>query len=350
MPKIMLKSQIKKKQVRKIARLLADFCGLWVINSGLKSGILSKISESASPVTAVDLAKKGGYSPFFAEVWLTAAYSFEILEYIPGKGFELAPHMKEILLNKTDGHYLGSAVMMFSELSSVFDEFSKRIKKGKKLHPRRQSIALIKYMAEVTRNDFPVIVDRIINNNAELRKTLQRGAAVLDIGAGLGYGPISFCRAFPRVKVTALDIDKRSIAAAGRNIRNANCEGSICLAGKDARMVDFKQKFDLIFMNLSLHEIGPGNKGRLSLLNKCRSWLKTRGFLLISEIPFPAKMNELRRLSSQIISGIQIFEAISGDKLMTIPEISKLLKRSGFNKVNIIRHLSPLRVFILAKK
>ncbi|TAM37216.1 class I SAM-dependent methyltransferase [bacterium] len=344
------KKPIKKEQVKKIARLLADFCGLWVVNSGLKSGILFTISESASPVTAAELARAGGYSLFFAEAWLMAAYSFEILEHIPGKGFELSAHMKEILLNKAGDNYLGSAIMMFSGLSSAYDEFSKRIKDPKKLTPRRQSIRMIKSMAEVTRNDLAVIIDRIINNNAQLRKTMHGRATVLDIGSGLGYAAVSFCKTFPGIKVTALDIDKRQISAAAKIIREENCGKSICLLAKDARRADFKQKFDLIFMNLSLHEIGNSDKERSAFLNKCRRWLKNKGFLLINEFYLPAKMNEFRRLSSQIISGIQVFESISGNKLMTIPGISKLLKKSGFRKIKVIRHPSPLRVFILARR
>jgi len=346
----MLNPQIKKKQVRKIAGMLADFCGLWVVSAGLKSGILSEISECACPVTAVELAKKGGYSLFFTERWLSAAYSFEILEYIPKKGFRLSAHMKNMLLNKADDHYMGAVIMMFSGLSKAYDEFSKRIKDGKKSLPPRHNITMIKSMAEVTRNDYAVIIERIINNNAGLRKIMLGRPAVLDIGAGLGYGPINFCRAFPGAKVTALDIDKRSIAAAVRNIRRQGYENSIRLVAKDARIADFEQKFDLIFMNLSLHEIGDNDKERSDFLVKCRRWLKNDGFVLISELPFPAKMNELRRVSSQIISGIQIFEAVSGDKLMSIPEISRLLKSSGFSKAHIMRHLSPLRVFILASK
>lgn len=346
----MAKKPIKKERARKIAGLLADFCGFWVLSTGLKSGILFKISEFSSPATADDLVKTGGYPPVFAQAWLAAAYSFAVLEYIPGKGFELSAHMKDILLNKADEHYLGSTIMMFSELSGAYDEFSKKIKKGRKLPPFRQSQAMIEAMAEVTRKDCTVIIGGVINKNPVLREIMHRGAAVLDIGAGLGYGAVGFCKAFPGIKVTALDMDKRSISAAAKIIRSQGYERRISLALKDARRADFKQKFDLIFMNLSLHEIGDSNKERSVFLNKCRAWLKNKGFLLISEVPLPAKMREFRRLSSRITSGIQLFEAISGDKLMTIPEMSGLLRKSGFRDINVMNRLSPLRAFILARK
>lgn len=340
----------KLEEKRKISGLLAGFCGLWAVSSDLKSGILHKISEAGCPVKAADLAKRGRYSLPSVEAWLKAAYSFEILDYVPGEGFLLSPHTRDILLDKSDADYLGSTIMMFSGLSGAYQGLSKRIKGGKKSPPEKQGIALKKAMAEVTRRDFTVIIDGIINADKELRKLLGGQAEVLDIGTGLGYSALCFSKAFPKIKVTALDIDKSSIAEARRNIGRQGCVKNIRLLTADARKADFDRRFDLIFMNLSLHEIGEGGRERAAFLNKCRGWLKNKGLLLISELPFPVKMRELRKLSSKIILGVEMFEEVFGDKLMSVPETLKLLKKSGFGKIQVIKGLIPLRAIFLARK
>jgi ubiquinone/menaquinone biosynthesis C-methylase UbiE len=340
----------KKEQLNKVRGLVSGFSGFWVVYAGIKSGILKDIVCLKKPATVEDLVNQCKYNKEFAEAWLYAGYSFELLDYSKKKGWQIVPHIKSILLNRDDPYFWGDRIIMHAELCNIYKIFPDRMINGKTESLYKQDLSLIKAIARVTQTDFPAIIEKVIKKKRLLKDRLEAGGNILDIGTGLGYGAVYLSKAFPKARIVGVDKDKRAIQIAKENVKKSNLSGSVSLKALDARGLNLNEKFDFIYMNLVLHEIDSTKKGVCLFLGVCRKLLKKDGFLLINELPFPNRIGECRKPLIKMLMGVQLFETVFGDSLMTFKNIKGLLKETGFNNIEYIKHPNPARLFYLASR
>ncbi|MBM3245305.1 MAG: class I SAM-dependent methyltransferase, partial [Candidatus Omnitrophica bacterium] len=335
-------SMMEKEQTKKILNLLSGFCGLWVINAGLESGLLGIIADYRSALSEKKMIAKSGLAPRYVKNWLYAAYSFEIIDYIPGKGFIYAPFAKEAI------ERLKNEICMYAKLSRVFASLP-RAMSGKPRKPLlKQDFALVKAMSEVTKSDFPEITGQIIPKIPRLEMKLKKGAAMLDVGAGLGHGAIHFAKVFPKSIISGVEIDERAYKTALKNIKKEGLENRVSIKKVDANKMHFNKKFDFVFLNLTFHEISQDYERKILFLKKCRTMLKEGGVFLISELPFPAKIAECRAPAMKILSSLSICEAFFGGELASPSGYKEFLKKAGYKNIRQLKQGNPVRVFISA--
>lgn len=77
--------------------------------------------------------------------------------------------------------------------------------------------------------------------------------------------------------------------------------------------------------------------------------LKPGGSFVISDFPFPETPQGLRSVSGRIMSGIQFFEALIGDQLLSTQTYIDLLHKHGFKDVKSL-DLTPTHVVVYGQK
>jgi ubiquinone/menaquinone biosynthesis C-methylase UbiE len=339
-----------KEHFKNIGTLLSGFGGVWVIYCLRKSGLLKFMSRRKAFVSVMTVCRKTRHNERFVRTLLWAAHSFGLLDYREGRGFKLAPHMGSILGERNCKYYLGDVADLCVELSETYKLFPAGMTSRKKISFVKPKPAAVQSMAQITRRDFPVILEKVIQRSVHLKKRLESGGRILDMGTGQGEGAIFFAKAFPNCKITAVDFDKGMMRRAKSEVARRKLSPQITLMAKDARQVHFADKFDLIYMNLSLHEIGLRHKDMEVFLKKCRSLLGRDGVLLISEFPF---FDDLRRHQNpvhRILFGFQLAEAVFGSGITSVQAFKLMLKKAGFARILEVRQPNPARVFLLARK
>ncbi len=345
-----LPGSLKKRCFKKVLEFMSGYCGLWVLFLGIKSGILEVFANSSGNIQEEELIKVMGTEKRYIISWLRAAYSFGILDFNAEKGWCVSKGFKTVIFDHSDSKYIADRVKMYTQLGEIYKLFPDCMHSKIKIPLHKQPFSIIRSMAEVSRSDFQKIQKYVVNQNAGLKSCLEKGGDILDIGSGLGYGAMHFSYLYPKAKVTAVEIDARAARESRRNIHDSGLDNNIQVKNADILKTKLAKKFDFIYMNLALHEVCERYKDKVSFIRKCHKLLKENGFLLVSELPFSSDIKDHRSIFTQMLTGVQVFEAVLGDSLTTIAEFKSLLRSGGFKNCKVVKQPDPTRVFFLCRK
>jgi hypothetical protein len=93
----------------------------------------------------------------------------------------------------------------------------------------------------------------------------------------------------------------------------------------DTNQLDEEEAYDLVTMNIVLHETG-GPAEYQNVFSRVRRALKPNGTLLVSELPYPDSPGEYRdRPVYRMLAGVQLHEALVGCGMITQGQLRHLL-------------------------
>jgi SAM-dependent methyltransferase len=340
----------REEQFRKLFGYMGGFQGTWVTAIGRRAGLFQAIHEAGGAVTADALAKRLGYEPRYVRVWCRAAYAYELLDFDPAAGFRLAPHMADLLLNVRDPQYLGGRVDVSVAFGEDFAAFPARLADGKPFPRKDHAPELVRGIMENSKPDFAIMTEIVLPHAPALLARLEAGGEILDVGCGAAYGLVHMSRRFPKVRGVGLEIDPPMLELAAKNLAEASAGDRIRVEPTSALAMTFADRFDLAVMNIALHETGERPEWE-EVLRRVRQALRPGGALLISELPYPARIEEYREQPAyRMLAGVQHHEVLVGCGMITIPELAALLEGAGFQPVRQIDQPNPTRIMYLAEK
>ena len=109
--------------------------------------------------------------------------------------------------------------------------------------------------------------------------------------------------------------------------------------------LDVENDYDAITINVSMHECRDIEKVTAAVYRA----LKPGGYFLNSDFPFPETGEGIRTVPGRIMSGIQFFEALIDDQLLSVNHYLNLFERHGFSENGVIE-LTPVHAITWAKK
>jgi SAM-dependent methyltransferase len=340
----------REDQFRKLFGYLGGFQGTWVTAIGRRAGLFQAIQEAGGGVTADALAKRLGYEPRYVRVWCRAAYAYELLDFDPATGFRLAPHMADLLLNVRDPQYLGGRVEVSVAFGEDFAAFPARLADGASFPRKDHAPELIRGIMENSKPDFAIMTEIVLPHSPTVLGRLEAGGEILDVGCGAAYGLVHMSRRFPKARGVGLEIDSPMLDLAAKNVGEAGAGDRIRVEPTSALAMTFADRFDLVVMNIALHETGERPEWE-EVLRRVHRALRTGGELLISELPYPARIEEYRdHPAYRMLAGVQHHEVLVGCGMITIPELAELLAGAGFRLVRGIEQPNPTRIMYLAEK
>ncbi|HZS02148.1 MAG TPA: class I SAM-dependent methyltransferase [Chloroflexota bacterium] len=339
----------KQAQRQKLVDYLVGYQATWIAHTGRRVGLFAAIAAAGDGIQAADLAARLGVSPRYLSVWCRAAYACELLDYDPARGYRLAPHMEALLLDPSDPLYLGGRLDFYVAIGEDFAVFPDRLADGAIFPRAAHRPELLQALRDMTRPDFQVMTAVVLPQAPAVLDRLERGGRVLDLGCGGGYGLLHFARRFPRATVVGVEQDASMLALAREAVADSGLGARVQVQEGDARTLECEQPFDLIYLNVVLHETG-GPDDYAATLAACRRALAPDGALLVSEMPYPDDVRAYREPVNRLLAGVQHHEALVGCGEITLDELRRLLEDAGFRDVRRCEQPNPLRVMYLAAR
>jgi len=324
-----------------VAAQYAGFFGTWLMNVGRRARLFETLRDRG-PMTDVDLAAELGFEPRYVRTWCRGAYAFELLAHDPARGYSLAPHVDEILLDSADPSFMGGRSEFFPMLTPDFDMYPARLADGGLYPFSARPPELVTTLQAAARADAPNAIRNVLPSAPGLEERLRAGGRILDAGCGAGFGVAAFSEAFPEAEVVGIEIDPASLAAAR------------ALAPERARVLDvhlleagFRDEFDLVWANISLSHTWGSSPDVFGALAAA---VRPGGYVLCSDVPYAGTLEELRSTAGRLFTGVTFYVSLLGFELLTPTELLGHMGAAGLEDVRVVEQPARTRMMVLGRK
>jgi predicted O-methyltransferase YrrM len=334
----------KDAQFQRLMGYIVGNQAAWFTAIGLKSGLFRAIADAGDAGTTDEaLAEQLGYHPRYVQVWCLGAYAFELLDWDEASGYRLTPHLTSLLLDPADPQFMGGRMLFYTALYEDFLAFPDHLQTGAVWPRSDHDPFILRALQAMTTPDCVMITDHVLPQAPNTLAQLEAGGRVLDIGAGGGVHVVHYAQRFPASDVVGLEPDEASLDNARRAVDEAAVGDRVELVLGDANVLDADGAFDLVTMNITLHETGGVDEYR-NVLDRARRALTPGGAVVVSEIPYPDEPTTYRSHPVyKAIAGVQLHEALVGCGMITQGQLRELLEGAGFNNVRVASQPMPTR-------
>lgn len=333
-----------KDQAGALSAHAAGLVGSRIIALGIRNGLIEAAS-AMDDFTPEDLAARAKVDAFYTKVWSRGAFAAGVLEAADDGRYRLGPHMATLLLDKTSPAYAGG-LFTIMEQPEIFESFSTNLRSGEKTWWDQTTNDFIHAVADTGgafNNRF--IPEGMLKVPGVAVKAQLGESRMLEMACGTGYGLVRAARSFPEMRLVGLDGDSYSLEIAEQRLAEAGFSDRVELIESTMEDFDADRRYDLITVNVSMHECRDIDLVTASV----HSALRPGGYFLNSDFAFPATGDGLRTVAGRILTGIQLFEAQIDDQLVTVEFYLDLLARHGFTDVGSVE-LNPVHAVTYGRK
>lgn len=322
-----------KQRVSELSTLVAGYVGYRTAQIGLQHGIFDELGAHPDGLGLDDLAARTGMDRFYLEVWCRSAYAAGLIEGDP-EGYRLDPVTATILTDRSSPAYLGGLLTILDE-PEMFDRFTERLPSGERTWWDQVGQGFIRGVANTSRPAYLRLIPSGLARIPGLDAALE-DADVVDLACGTGFGLVQLARNYPSARLTGVDGDAYSLDLARGALDEEGIVDRVELVHSTLEDFERRDAFDMVTINLSMHECRDIDK----VTENVRNALRPQGTFVISDFPFPDNPQGLRSVPGRIMSGIQFFEAQIDDQLLPTQAFVDLLAKHGFEAVDSFE-LSP---------
>ena len=299
--------------------------------AGLNSGLFDAIARHGKAgVLPETLAQELGYFEDYVRVWCQASYTLKLLDHVGDGRFRLAEGFETLLIEDTPN----SMVPMFRLRELMIEErmeYPEFMRTGAVRTYQDHGERLSRLNADMTggersRNRVEYIYKRI----PEVTLKLQQGARVLEVGCGTGRLLHLLAQEFPETTFVGVDIDPYGIELGNSEVKTNGLAHRISLQQRGAESLDFRQEFDIVSLNLALHEIRADV--RHQAVRGMWQALRPSGVLISNDIYYPSRLEDFRKPEHRFAVDDQATEVLWGNRHLTREEIADLFAACGFSR------------------
>ncbi len=178
-----------------------------------------------------------------------------------------------------------------------------------------------------------------------LSDRLAQGGRVLELACGAGVGLMRMAQTYPQSSFMGVDGDAYSLELTADRLRQGGLQDKVSLVRSMLEEVNANEEYDVALINISMHECRDIEK----VTSNVHRALKSDGYFIISDFPFPESMEGCRTVPGRLMCGIQFAEALKGDQLLPTRAYVELLGRHGFRNVDAFE-LTPVHTVIHGQK
>jgi ubiquinone/menaquinone biosynthesis C-methylase UbiE len=341
----------KQTQWQKLLNYILGNQAAWCANIGLNTGLFQAIADAGEAgITEEALAQKLDYELRYVQVWCRGAYAFELLDWEEQSGYKLAPYLETLLLDSTDPQFMGGRIQFYTAFYEDYKAFPNYLKTGDIWPRSAHDPFLIEALKNLTKPDCLMITNHVLPQASDTLARLEVGGTILDIGVGGGDHIVHYARRFPKTQVIGLEFDGPSIKLAQQTVDEADLGERVQIRHADANHLNEEAIYDLVTMNITLHETG-GPIEYQNVLSRVFQALKPGGTVVVSEIPYPDLTSSYRdNLIYKMLAGVQLHEALVGCGMITQGELRQLLQEGNFANVRVATQPNPARFVMMGEK
>ncbi len=336
--------QAIQQQAGKLLSQMAGYVGVRTVDIGLRFGLLEEIAKHPQGITAEALAREKGLDPFYVQVWCRSASASEVLEPGENETYRLAAYMDKLLLDQDFPGYIGAMTGIMVQ-PEIFDEFAEKLPSGQRTWWDQHSPTFIQMVSATGQSFYTRLIPGGLSQVPGLSDRLTQGARVLELACGAGVGLIRMAQTYPQSSFIGVDGDAYSLELTADRLRQARLQDRVSLVRNMLEEVNASEEFDFAIINISMHECRDIEK----VTSNVHRALKSDGYFVISDFPFPESTEECQTVPGRIMCGIQFVEALMGDQLLPTQAYVDLLGKHGFRNVGAF-NLTPVHAVTHGQK
>jgi ubiquinone/menaquinone biosynthesis C-methylase UbiE len=261
---------------------------LATVHLGLRLGLYRALQE-LGPVTAGQLAVHLDGDERYVREWLEQQAVAELLactndgDAPQERRYELPAATAQILLEAEDPAYLGPLSHLVVGTLRGLPELATAFRTGDGVPFHSYGAELRRGLGHLNGAAFDRSLARWIAAMPDIERRLRapHGAAVLDVGCGLGRSSLAIARAYPNVRVHGIDLDTTSVAEARETAAREGLADRVTFAVQDAATPagDGERRYDLVTVFEALHDMGDP----VGALAASRRHVRAGGAVLIAD-------------------------------------------------------------------
>jgi len=346
-----LESQSVEARAEKVLGYILGNQAAWMAAIGLKTGLFQAISAGPERgIAEEDLSAVTGFHLSAVRAWCRSAYAFGFLEWEERSGYRLGLHMKEVLLRPDHPAHLGGQIEFYTSLNQTYQAYPQFLRSEQAEQRNSLDPWLLAALRKLTNPDAIMITEHVLLQAPKTLARLLDGGRILDVGAGEGDHIIHYARIYPRSQVIGLELDCSKAEIARKKLAGAFLEGTATIREGDINRLDEENTYDLITLNLTLHDVCTAEWCR-DVLGRIFRALKPEGTLLLAEIPYPDSVREYRDGPfSQLLSGVQLHLTLAGCRMIGQRQLRLLMEEGRFENVRVATQPNPARFVLLGEK
>lgn len=322
---------------------------------GDRLGLFKDLAENG-PATSQDLAQRARISERYAREWLSGLSCAGYLEYHPKTHrFKLPPEHIPALVQEGGPLFVAGIYQSFSaelkNLDNLVDVFRKGGGVPQESYDENESAGMERMSAAWFEN---LLVQQWIPAVPDVKKKLEQGAVVADIGCGRGRALIKLAQAFPKSRYVGYDVYAPSIENAKANAAAARVEDKVSFRPSDVAK-GLPEKYDLITTFDVIHDsVDP-----LRVLKSIREALKPAGTYLLLEFNCKDRLEQNIGPIGALVYGFSIMYCMTvslangGTGLGTagLPEskVREICAEAGFRRVRRLPLKNPFNILYEVK-
>ncbi len=341
----------KQDQWQRLVGHIIGYQTTWIVDIGLKGGLFRAIAAAGPEgIGDEELARSCAFFPRYVGLWCRAAYAYELLDWDARTGYRLAPHMEALLLDTGDPQFIGGRIQFYAALYEDFRAFPAYLHSGETWPRSAHDPWLLEALKNLSKPDAGVVTASILPQVPEALGRLERGGALLDIGCGAGFALTHYAARFPCARVVGLELDEPSVELARCEVAAAGLADRVEVRHGDATRLDEEAAYDVVTLNIALHETGGPPEYR-AVLDGVRRALKPGGVVVVLELPYPDSPDAYRGSPVyRLLAGVQLHEALVGCGMITQGELRALMADCGFSNARVVQQPLPTRFVMIGEK
>ena len=242
---------------------------------------LFRAMEEVGPCTAEELARATGMSERYLREWLECMASCRYIEHdAASRRFALTPEQEAVYLVPDHPAHALPSVAFIPSLASVLPRLMQAFRQGTGVPFEEYGEDLVDAQGAAYR---PIFENDLVSSwlaaMPDIEARLRRGARVADVGCGVGWSSIAIARAFPEVRIDAIEPDGRSVVAARRNAAEAGLADRIRFHQVGIEEAPVAGPFDMVTLFECLHDMAYP----VDALRAMRKLLAPDGAALVSD-------------------------------------------------------------------
>ncbi|MHA2283700.1 MAG: class I SAM-dependent methyltransferase [Promethearchaeota archaeon] len=347
-PEITLREQTKKFAIKSMygyQTVLAYGLGstLGIFDYLYEKAKSEKSSEKISSIsfTLEEISESLSLDLTYLDAWLHISIACGIFEIDNSceRYAKTAPYVYDLLVDRENMFYIGATLGGFYTMAlnqNFLIEGAKTGQIGKILDVPPEDYKQAQLMSARMGSIMEGMFAR--NCKEDRKKLLKEDANILEIGCGYGFNLEIWGKKYKKAQFVGIDIDPYGIDYAKQLIKNLNWGDrvEVLKIPLEEYVTKSTSKYDLIILNMVLHEMDPDDNYRKGVFENMYSLLKDDGLLIVGDTMIPDTFSPNTKFQLYDIMH-KLLEVGFGSKFYNEDSFKDLVNNSPFNQAELIR-------------
>jgi SAM-dependent methyltransferase len=266
-----------------LGKMLGDVgaaMGIGLVLIGDKFGLYKTLAASG-PLTAAEIASRTGTAARYVQEWAAAQAAGGYINFDPAtERFSISPEQASVLADENGPTFFPAMFEIAAAAARDLPKVEAAFRSGAGVGWHEHDPCLFRGTERFFRPGYAMhLVSEWIPALEGVKRKLERGARVADVGCGHGASTVLLAKAFPNSQFSGFDYHEASLTRARELAREGGVADRIVFERASAK--EFSGTYDLVAFFDCLHDMGDP----VGVAAHVKSTLKSDGTWMIVE-PF----------------------------------------------------------------